>query len=781
LTVLGGVDVVRSIEVKSVFRSLRSRAGALKLLVVNRLGNDSRLEDAHARLSRLLTNVDSALASFSLEEKRYEYVSPGLHRIFGRSVDGFGEDLLWIDTVHADDVERVAAAREALFVMGSAEVDYRVGHPDGRLGWVIHRAKLWYDSDGRPTRIDTIATDVTDRVEQQRQVVRLSRIRDVLSAVNSAIVRITEPALLLQEACRIVTRVGGLRVGIVVSVDVTAGKADIRALIGEYRRDLVEKALAGILADPQAAPGILAESLRSGRPVVANDLEISALRLPEHQELLATGVRSLATFPFSIDESRKGALLLASDERDFFSDEEVELFSGLTSNLAFALELAAKRSRIEYLSYYDPLTDLPNRTLALDRLSLGIAAAARRGERLALIVFDIHRFATVNLTFGDAAGDTVLRAVAQRLRDEIGIYHIARIAGDRFALVIPQLHELREVTEILSPAGLKLLAEPLWVGQRELRITAHVGCAVYPDDGATADVIFRNAEGAVQSAKTADVPYRFYAPELNERLSRRLHLDGRLRRAAANHEFVLHYQPKVELLSGALTGVEALLRWADPERPVSLVSPAEFIPILEDTGLIVEVGRWVLEEATRQNNAWYMAGLAVPRIAVNVSPVQLGHGTLVDDVINATRPYGTRSGIDLEVTETSLMMNVAAAIETLRQIRDLGFGVEIAIDDFGTGYSSLSYLIQLPISALKIDRTFIDGMIRNADTRTIVSTVISLGRELRLRVIAEGVETDAQAMMLRRLRCDQMQGFLIGRPMPAADLALLLHPRDAAV
>ena len=603
---------------------------------------------------------------------------------------------------------------------------------------------------------------------------RLSRVRDVLSAVNSAIVRSEEPAALFREACLIAANVGGFPVAMIATIGPSSGSGEVRSLIGDLPRAAAAGMIAEVARDPDGAPGIIAESLRTQRPVVINDVAPYTGGLFSVELLLNAGVRAMGSFPFVV-EGMRGSLFLGVAERDFFSEDEIELVTGLTNNLSLALELAAKRKRVEYLSHYDPLTELPNHALFHVRLRQEIAATARRNDRLALLVFDVVQFASVNATLGEWAGDAVLRTIAKRLVAWSDPSLVGRISGDRFALIVPGLRSARDVMPHLSPNGLALLAEPMLVGERELRITARAGCAVYPDDGADADEISRNAQAALQSAQADGLPYRFFAPGLNVQFARRLHLEERLRRAAADEAFLLYYQPKVDFLTRTIVGVEALMRWRDPERPEKLIPPAEFIPILEETGLIVEVGRWALGEAVRQHHAWLEAGLLAPRIAVNVAAVQLRGPALVDDVRSALALHPGESGLDLEVTESGLMGNVAEAIETLRAIRNLG--VEISIDDFGTGYSSLAYVFQLPITSLKIDRSFIDGMAEYADKATIVSTIISLGRELKLKVVAEGVETEEQAQLLRLLRCDQMQGYLFARPMLPEELAALLPRR----
>jgi diguanylate cyclase (GGDEF)-like protein/PAS domain S-box-containing protein len=731
---------------------------------------------AYERVNALLANVDSALSSYSLVEGRYYYVSPAARRVYGRSAEEFyRHDDTWHEFVHPDDVATFFALQARMMAEGVAEDQFRVVHADGSVHWVTHRAKIAYDGNRVPLRVDSVGADITAQMEQQRQIERLSRIRDVLAAVNSAIVRINEPAELRDEACRIATSVGGLSIAMMVEVDTNTGSGEIQALIGDVPRSRIELGFERLFEDPDVAAGVLLESIRTGRPIAENDIESRVERAPQSRWLSESGVRAIASFPFTIDAVRTGSLMLGSYERDFFNEDELDLLAALTNNLAFKLELAAKRERVNYLSYYDQLTGLPNRSFAQERLGQEIAVSARRSGRLALLVFDVRQFAYVNSTLGDAGGDLVLQEIANRLRDQIGSENVARIAGDRFSILIPDLKAIKDVMSALGSQGVRLLAEPIVAAGRELRLTARVGCAVYPSDGTDAKTILRTAETALKSAKISDAPYRFYSADLNERMERRIDLEARLERAVFEQQFVMYYQPKVELAGRTIVGVEALLRWRDPKRPGLLVPPNEFIPALEETGLIREVGRWAIGEAVRQHHAWLAAGLVAPRIAVNVSAVQLADAYLLEDVADVLSAFPTDPGLDLEVTESAVMANVRAAVDTLRAIHDLG--VEIALDDFGTGYSSLSYLFQLPISSMKIDRSFIDGMTTNEDKKTIVSTMVSLGRDLKLRVIAEGVETEEQARLLRSLQCDEIQGFLIGRPMPADALARLLEVR----
>jgi diguanylate cyclase (GGDEF)-like protein len=375
---------------------------------------------------------------------------------------------------------------------------------------------------------------------------------------------------------------------------------------------------------------------------------------------------------------------------------------------------------------------------------------------------DLARFSILNNTLGEHVGDEVLRRVAARLRDSVSESRIARVAGDRFALCFPMLDDLRPVTDIVTDEGIRLLELPFAVGDRELHVAARAGCAVFPNDGSDAESLFQNAEAALLGAKSAGTSYRFYAPELNARFASQLDLEARLQRAIEERQFVLYYQPKVDVSTHEVVGFEALIRWNDPER--GLVAPGSFIPLLEQTGVIIPVGRWALTEAARQYEEWRAEGLRVPRIAVNLSTVQLRSDRVVDDVKAAVEMFSHECGLDVEVTESMLMENFDTAIAKLTSIRDLG--VNLSLDDFGTGYSSLAYIHRLPLNALKIDRSFIVGMTDDPNKTSIVSTIISLGMALRLKIIAEGVEHEEEARLLQLLRCDMIQGYLFGKPEP---------------
>ena len=590
---------------------------------------------------------------------------------------------------------------------------------------------------------------------REERVARLSRIRDVLSAVNGAIVRLRDRDELFQEVCRIAVEAGGFMNVFIVEIDFENGKFAVPAFLGQSDRVRTERAILVRLADTERPPGIMESPVRSLRPSVKNDLPPKGRRGHE-------GVRSTAGFPLVVDGRGIGTMIFETSEPEYFDDEEIQLLTGLANNLSFALDLLDKQRRVDYLSYYDALTQLPNRTLFYNRLDQDLAAARKAGKMLALVLLDVSRFSVLNNTLGEHVGDEVLRCIADRLRESAAESRIARVAGDRFALCFPMLDDLRPVAEVVTEDGIQFFDAPVTLPDRELHVMMRAGCAVFPNDGQDAEALFQNAEAALLSAKSSGTTYRFYAPELNARLAKQLDLEARLQRAIESKQFVLYYQPKIELRSRRVIGFEALIRWDDPER--GLVSPGDFIPLLERTGMIITVGRWALGEAARQFEDWRKAGLNPPRIAVNLSALQLLQERLVDDVRGAVESFSAGCGLDLEVTESMLMENFDASIAKLNAIRELG--VDLSLDDFGTGYSSLAYLHQLPLNALKIDRSFIVGMTEDAGKTSIVSTIISLAQALKLKVIAEGVESEEQLRLLQLLRCDQIQGYLISKPVP---------------
>jgi diguanylate cyclase (GGDEF)-like protein len=455
----------------------------------------------------------------------------------------------------------------------------------------------------------------------------------------------------------------------------------------------------------------------------------------------------------------------------FFDDDEVRLLLELAADIGFALDHLAKEEKLDYLAYYDALTGLANHTLLHERLAQHVASAAAEQQHIALALFDIERFKRINDSMGRHAGDLLLRQVAARLTTTSGdIQHLARTGADHYAMIMRDVRAETNVARILAERLQHCFGHPFDINGRELRISAKVGVALYPADGADAETLYRNAEAAVCKAKASTERLLFYDARMTEAVAEKLALENRLRRALENDEFVLHYQPKVDLDTRRIVGLEALIRWANPE--LGLVPPMKFIPLMEETGLILDVGLWALRQAALDRKRWVDQGMAAPRVAVNVSAVQLRKADFVATVEAALRHGADPHGIDLEITESLIMEDIEGTLAKLHALRSLG--IDLSIDDFGTGYSSLAYLAKLPAQILKIDRTFVSTMVDDRSSMTVVQTMISLAHSLRLKVVAEGVETQEQAKLLHLLHCDQIQGYLVSKPLPFEQVSTLI-------
>ncbi len=728
------------------------------------------LEIARERLASITASLPDMLWSADFASDRITYLSPAAKELLGHCVDDLmTHHDLRVEAVHPEDRPALLAAWEELRKGTPLDIEYRALHPDGSVRWIHDRGRLIAGPSGQPERMDGLARDITETMAQRRRIARLSRIRILLGATSSAIVRMKDRKELFAEFCRIAVARGGFVLARLVELD-REGKARIAATTETDPR-LFQALVDAYNADPLGADSLLAQALRSGEAMISNSLAGDE-RVKNRAALTSEGDYSLALLPIVVEGSVAGTVALRAREPGSFDHEEVRLLTEMVSNIALALESLAKQAKLEYLALYDPLTGLPNRTLFADRLTQGLAATRREGDRLALLVFDLERFKAINDTLGRGAGDEVLKSVARRLRETAaGENRVARLGTDQFAFMLPAVRDATDMATILGDTALRFLEAPMVAGERELRVAAKAGIAVFPEDGADAQALFRNAEAALKRAKETGERYLFYAPQINARVAEQVDIEHRLRRAVEQGELFLHFQPKFDLATRGIVGVEALMRWKSPDG--GLVSPAKFVPVLEQTGLIFEAGQQVLAAAKRTYRGWKERGLKAPRIAVNVSALQLRRRSFVADVHAALGSIDTDGeGIDLELTESLLMTDVDESIRKLRELRAMG--LRMALDDFGTGYSSLAYLSKLPLDTLKIDRSFVHGMTEHADTTSIISTIISLAQGLRLKVVAEGVETEQQAQLLRLLRCDQVQGYLFSPPVPVEKIETLL-------
>jgi len=728
------------------------------------------LAETRDRLASISESLPDVLWSVELPGQHVAYVSRAAETVYGHAPEAFYSNRsLWQELIHAEDRAAVMRDWQGLLEGRTFDLEYRIVRADGVVRWVHDRGRVIRDAAGKALRVDGLVRDVSDAVQQRERLARLSRIRDLLGAANAAFMRMRDADHMYAEFCHIAVARGGFALARVVALDETGrlrvaaasadGAAVFARIVEDYNRD------------PQGARSLLAQVLRTGQHEVSNDVRADE-RIADRAALTAQGNYALALLPVHVEDAVAAVAVLRAREPGYFDHAELELLRELIANLEFALELQGKREKVDYLALYDALTGLPNRMLLRERLSQAIDARRGADDKVGLVLLDIERFKAINDTLGPPAGDRLLRTVAQRVAEFAGgRAHAARVAGDQFAILMPGIGHARDVGRLVESMGPRLLDTAHEIGGRELRVAMKAGAALYPDDGEDADALIGNAEAALRRAKGTGDRFLFYTPHLNARVAERLDLEARLRNAVRRGEFDLHYQPKVGLRDNRITGVEALLRWRDTGQ--GAVSPAQFVPVLEETGLIGEVGLWVMREAVKAHRSLAQPGRAAPRVAVNVSALQLRSQSFVDDVRGALDGAGEAAGLDLEITESLLMQDIDDSLRKLRAVRALG--VRIALDDFGTGYSSLAYLSRLPIDTVKIDRGFVRSMVEKAEEASVVSAILSLSRALSLKACAEGVETQVQADLLRRLRCDEMQGYLFSPAVPMDRLEILLR------
>ena len=655
-------------------------------------------------------------------------------------------------------------------VIAGAEVkkplEFMRRRTDGSPYWLeVRRHALLLDD--RWT-IVALVRDVTEHKQAERRIRQLNRVQAMLSGINSLIVRTRDRAELFKEACRIAIEHGGFAMAWIGLLDRGLLEVVPVASVGATEALLacIEEGLS--LSGSSAARSPTVRVIREKRAVVINDSQHHAK--PEFSRIYAdAGIRSFAKLPLIVADEAVGVLALYAKETDFFHADEMKLLAELAGDVAFAIDHIEKQEKLDYLSLYDALTGLANRTLFLDRVTQFLSGAMSLGQKLALIVIDLERFKNINDSLGRPAGDELLRQVADWLKRSVGdSTRLARVGADHYAIVLPSVALETDLALLIETTLQSFLKHPFQWNGASYRLAAKTGVAMFPDDGNSAETLFANAEAALKKAKTGRDPYLFYALTMRDTATGRLSLENQLRNAIDDEQFVLHYQPKIDLKTGKIAGAEALIRWNDPN--TGLVPPGRFIPILEETGLIIAVGIWALQKAVADYLCWRRAGLSAVRIAVNVSPLQLGNRDFVSEIEKVVgRDPLAPSGLELEITESLIMADVKHSAASLQKIRSLG--VTVAIDDFGTGFSSLSYLAKLPINTLKIARSFVAELGTTPESNALVAMIINLAHSLKLNVVAEGVETDGQSSLLRAMGCDFVQGYLYSKPIAAAAFA----------
>ena len=741
------------------------------------------LQESEMRFRLFMEHMPGAAYMKDLDGK-FTYVNSAAKRTIGRpAAQILGRTL---EQLYPADVAAAYAANDqwALKVRQPVEAVEEALTPDGPRTFLSVKFPV-IGVDGLPVMVGGFSVDITQRTLEQRQIVRLNRMHAVLSGINSAIVRVEDRDTLLFEACRIAVQAGGFRMAWVGLADPGQNKVTPVAWHGldDGYLDEVGRLLAASAEERQLTgwsvhigswdSGVAAEAARQSEVIVCEDLETDT-RVVFKQPALARGFRSLVALPLKVQGKSVGTMTLFAGESRAYDADELELLGALAENISFALNHLKERQELAFVSWYDTLTGLPNRALFVDRLSQMLrddVVVARRGVSLLLV--DLKRFREVNAMLGRNSGDQVLKIFAGRLTGAFGrAASVGRIAGDQFAVAVIDLN-ISALTTLGEDRWDGSLVAPMLIDGTEIRVPFKLGISSAPADGDSAELLFRHAEAALQRAKEGSDVCAFYSPEMNALAARRLRMEQRLRHAVDNKQFVLHYQLKVDLATRRTVGVEALLRWYDPER--GLVQPAEFVPALEESGLIVAVGRWAIEQAVSDIRWWQTCNLDVPRVSVNVSWVEIRQMDFVGKVLAAARgPHNAAALLDLEITESGVTEDMVSVGEKLTQLHDLGVG--IVMDDFGTGSSSLSQLARLPVDVVKIDRSLVIDMEKQPRALAIVSAIIGLARALGIVALAEGVETETAARHLHQLGCHQGQGFHLGTPVSAGDLAKSLSP-----
>jgi diguanylate cyclase (GGDEF)-like protein len=628
-----------------------------------------------------------------------------------------------------------------------------------------------------------VALENFDRAEERRIAdehrARLTRMFAALSETNEAIMRAQTRAELFHLVCEAAVHGGRFNATMIALADPGSDFLRVVAAAGP-KADMQRTVKIAVTDAYPEGRGLSGTAFRTLQPCITNDYLSDPRGVAFYDRARREGNASCASLPLVSHGRAAGVIAFMSSQKDEFTPDLVELLVRLANNVSFALdnfERAEEKSRaderIKYLATHDGLTDLPNRAMFNQLLRYSIEAARRYNRKFAVLFIDIDRFKIINDSLGHEAGDSLLVEIGDRLRQSLCVGDVvARLGGDEFVVIIEHASEPHAV-EAAARRLLSVVNQPLQLCGVECRATASIGVAMFPADGHDEATLTKNADMAMYRAKEEGKNgFRFFRGQSKAQSVERLVIEARLRHALERNEFVLHYQPKVDVATEQITGVEALLRWTLPD--LGVVSPMQFIPLAEETGLIVPIGRWVLMQACAQNMAWRRQGLPPMSMAVNLSPRQFSDENLLQDIDAALGASGMPAELlQIEITESMMMHNVGRAIELLDIIRSRG--VRLAIDDFGTGYSSMSLMKKFPVDTIKIDRSFVQDLPHDSEDKAIAEAIISMGKALGLTVIAEGVETADQARFLREHDCDEMQGYLFSRPVPAGAIPELIQ------
>ena len=691
----------------------------------------NELDEYRERFYLVAESANDGLWDWNIETNTL-YNSPRWKKTLGFQDDELAPSVeTWSKQVHPDDLSYVMKQLQAHMAGKTPfyHAEYRMRTKEGEYIWVLDRGRAMFDANGKPKRVAGSLTDINERkINEDKLAENELRLRTILNCMSEGILVLDKEAKFMY-ANPAFSRLLGL----------TVKQVEGRTPLDPNWRVIHE--------DGSPYPGDTHPSwvtLKTGKPI--------------HNAI--QGV-------YSADGNLNWIQVNAEPMFRPGSEET----TGVVVTFTDITERKDAEQRIEKLAYYDTLTNLPNRLMLQDRLNQALAAAQRNKSSLAVMMIDLDHFKTINDSLGHVVGDHLLRQVAQRLQCCVReMDTISRMGGDEFIAVL-QNTDINDAASVAQRI-LNCLEETYIIEEHRLTTSPSIGISMYPTDGKDSEALIKQADAAMYHAKDVGRNnYQFFTTEINASAQKRMGVVSGLREALENNQFLLHYQPQLETLSKCILGAEALLRWKHPEK--GLIPPGEFIPVAEDTSLIVPIGTWVINEVCRQIRAWLDQGLEVCRISINLAARQLHEHNLLDTITDAIDRHDIPSNLlAFELTESTIMTNSLTIDKNLQALHDLG--IELSIDDFGTGYSSLSYLKHFPIDWLKIDRSFIRDLPDDIDDKAIVTAVIGLAQNLKRQVIAEGVETEEQLALLQSLGCTAAQGYLLSRPLASEKFAVYL-------
>lgn len=689
------------------------------------------------------------------------YFSPRVYEMLGYGPDDLAPSYAaFLEALHPDDLQKSHDAVAAhMRNQVPYEVEFRLRAASGAYRWVLSRGQGVRDADGKVVRMAGSLKDIHERTLADIAITRQAARQGLIGAFGQLALKNPPIDDLMAQ---VVTVVGQGLDAEFCRLLVPGSDDRVMLLKGAsgWTRDWVMRPTCDALEETggRFIPG--------GRESVVIDDFLLETRFKASAMLSAHGVRSGAELLVCGVNGSHAVLGAYSRAVAHFNQESVNFLRGITNTLASAMDRKVADERLTHMAQFDALTNLPNRSLYLDRLRQAMAQAGREKLSVGVLFADLDRFKLINDSMGHSAGDEVLIQVAQRLQaclragDTVG-----RLGGDEFAIALVNITHAQDAGSVAHKIG-DSLSQAFVVKDQRVYVSASVGVSLYPLDGTEPDTLLKNADTAMYRAKALGRnTYQFYLAQMNERAGERMMIETQLRGALERGEFVLHYQPKLQVTSGEISGFEALLRWQHPER--GLVQPMDFISVLEDTGLILPVGEWVVAKVCEQIGQWRVDGLRPCPVAVNLSARQFNQKNLDVVIGRILAMNGIGPGLlEIELTESMLMSDPEAAVQMLKNMK--ACGVRLSVDDFGTGYSSLAYLKRFPLDSLKIDRAFVRDVTTNAGDASIGIAIINLAHSLNLTVVAEGVENAAQFDFLRAHACDEVQGYYFARPMPAA-------------